>query len=673
MPITTQHPPTPQDVHPDRPKREQPDRQGPGTCDWALALWLAVLLGLTWWIYQPAIPGPFLLDDFENLGQLEVTPVENRESLLRYLGDGHAGPSGRPVAKLSFLIDDQAWPSQADGFKRTNLLIHLLVGVTLFAAGRLMLRPLMATHLADWAALGATALWLLHPLQVSTVMYVVQRMTELSALFVAAGVFTHVWLRMNPRRNPWLQLSLLTASLAFFGVLATASKENGVLLPLFLLIVEATLPAGTGADRFIAWWRRVCLMLPSAVLMLYVAYLPRWMPSYARRDFTLAERLLTEPVVVMDYLYHLVSLRVSGLGLYQDDFQVTSSAQDPAALLALAVLGGALAVALAIRKSWPLVSFGVLWFLAGHLLESTTIPLELYFEHRNYLPLFGPALATLGLLALAFGRLPAATARLGIMLPVLFIMLAGANTWGYAREWGDKQRLLTVWALEHPDSPRAQLGLTIAQAEAGFADAALDTVDAAYARFPEDMAFPLLSIDIACATDRTLRYDLRELADRVEDHRWSIGLRTVVENLSAGILDTACREYTTDLHQLVWRLLDLPDSELHRSAMAATLKPSGELYLREGNADEALQLLKVVDMLRPRENTALRIASVYLLAREYPLALEALAVARERALAGAGWQRNEVEQRYAQLAEHIESLERAASNHPAIQSEAPAD
>lgn len=44
------------------------------------------------------------------------------------------------------------------------------------------------------------------------------------------------------------------------------------------------------------------------------------------------------------------------------------------------------------------MAFGIAWFLIGHSLESSFIPLELVHEHRNYLPLFGIFLLPVGLL-----------------------------------------------------------------------------------------------------------------------------------------------------------------------------------------------------------------------------------------------------------------------------------
>ena len=41
------------------------------------------------------------------------------------------------------------------------------------------------------------------------------------------------------------------------------------------------------------------------------------------------------------------------------------------------------------RHSQPALAFGLAWFLLGHSLESTFIPLEIAHEHRNYLPALG--------------------------------------------------------------------------------------------------------------------------------------------------------------------------------------------------------------------------------------------------------------------------------------------
>ena len=95
-----------------------------------IAVWL--LLGLTWWVYQPGSSGAFLFDDWANLPVLgQRGGVDSADSFVGYLISGIAGPTGRPVALLSFLLDANAWPADAAPFKHTNVLLHLLNGALL--------------------------------------------------------------------------------------------------------------------------------------------------------------------------------------------------------------------------------------------------------------------------------------------------------------------------------------------------------------------------------------------------------------------------------------------------------------------------------------------------------------------------------------------------------------
>ncbi|WP_295580000.1 hypothetical protein [uncultured Lamprocystis sp.] len=623
----------------------------------AISAALGALILVTWLAYQPALPGFFLFDDFDNLGALQVAQVQDLGSIDDYLSAANAGPSGRPISKLSFLIDDNAWPSAPGGFKRTNLLIHLLIGVLLFATGRRILARFYPPGATDWLALTAAAVWLLHPLQVSTVMYVVQRMTQLSALFVTLGVLTHLWLRLRSQRQSAATLVLLTLSVASFTLLATYSKENGVLLPVYLLVLEYTVLVGLPTDRLLLWWRRAFLILPSVALIAYLAYWPHWQSSYSTRDFSLGERLLTEPVVLVDYLSHLVSFRVVGLGLFQDDYPIYSSLFSPAVSASLLLLGVALAVALVAHRRWPLLSLGILWFLAGHLLESTTVPLEIYFEHRNYLAVFGPILAAAALIYSGLGRLSGDLRKVAPAIAVGFIAMSALTTWGYAADWGLRERLLPIWAAEHPNSPRAQRTYAVTLAEFGEHAAALDALDTAYRRFPKDLSIPLLSIDISCRFAQPVRYDLTELARRVEDHVWTDALRPAIKTLSDGILNNHCRPKTAELHAFIRRLLDLPSGELRRSGLAAFMVLSGELYLREHDADGALRAFHTVDILVPSADSALRIASVYLLVQDYPRGLAAIELAQSRALAGNPWRRAGIQAEFAGAIERIESLQ----------------
>jgi hypothetical protein len=132
---------------------------------------------IAWWAYSPGLHGGFLFDDFANLPAL-----------------GGDGPTGRPLTLLSFLLDARNWPADPFPFKRTNLILHLLNGgllyLLLIRLGKLISND--TTRYRIGATFGAT-IWLLHPLLVSTTLYIVQREAMLPATCVLAGLL--LWLR----------------------------------------------------------------------------------------------------------------------------------------------------------------------------------------------------------------------------------------------------------------------------------------------------------------------------------------------------------------------------------------------------------------------------------------------------------------------------------------------
>src|SRR5690606_33752686 len=108
------------------------------------------------------------------------------------------------------------------------------------------------------------------------------------------------------------------------------------------------------------------------------------------RDFDAGDRLLTEAHVLWEYLRYAFLPTPTGLGPFHDDHSIYRDWLNPQALLVVGAWLASIAGAIALRKRAPLFSFAVAWYLFGHALESTTIPLEIYFEHRNYVPLLGP-------------------------------------------------------------------------------------------------------------------------------------------------------------------------------------------------------------------------------------------------------------------------------------------
>jgi hypothetical protein len=201
---------------------------------------IVLTLVITAWIYWQGLHGPFLLDDFSNITSGYVADF-NLEEILYSLTHNDSGDLGRPVSMLSFLFSGIVHGQGTWGYKYHNLMIHLLNGLLIF-----WLLIKLLPHLSNKCdfrkavlVAGATAVfWLIHPLQVSTVLYVVQRMAQLSTFFILAALLAYVFAREQSNISNWRFYLLAYLAFPLFTLLAVFSKENGVLIPVYLLMIE---------------------------------------------------------------------------------------------------------------------------------------------------------------------------------------------------------------------------------------------------------------------------------------------------------------------------------------------------------------------------------------------------------------------------------------------------
>lgn len=420
----------------------------------------------TFFVYRPGLHGPFVFDDFPNIVHnpaIAITAI-SPDQLWRAAFSSDSGPLDRPISMASFAVNYYFSGLNPYGLKLTNLIIHLINGIGIFILSALLLsyvrrdiQPGLTPNKAIWLSLAVAAAWLLHPFNLTGVLYVVQRMTSLSALFCIYGLALFVWGRVRLLDGRSGGLPAILSSLVVFTPLATLSKETGALLPLFMLVIEFTLfnfrTRDPGPRRTLIVFYAVSVGLPALAALAYTAIHPEWvMSGYRIRDFDLPQRLMTEARVMWFYLKQILLPNTAAMGLFHDDLAVSRGLTQPAITLP-AVVGIVLlpVVAVALRRRAPLLAFGVLFYLAGHLLESTIFPLELVFEHRNYLPMFGIVLAVFYYL---LHPASADTLPLRRVLAVAFIALFAFDTHARARQWSNPFDFYTWEVRHHPDSPR---------------------------------------------------------------------------------------------------------------------------------------------------------------------------------------------------------------------------
>lgn len=464
-------------------------------------------IAATAWLYAPGLQGSFVFDDFANLPALgsQGSIVDGR-SLLRYLTSGNADPTGRPLSMASFLIEARDWPADPFPFKRDNLILHLINGALLaLLLVRLGVAMGIDTLRTRFAACFGAALWLLHPLFVSTVLYAVQREAMLPATFTLFALLT--WLRgrraaLRDGRVPvaaYIGVYLLTAA-------AISCKANGLIVPLLILCVETALPSeGTHGVHARRWTYLAFGPLAAAVVagLAWIALTNLGAPPIPVRGWSISQRLLTEPFILLDYLGRLTLVAPPSSSLFHDDYTAASGLFSPwytlpAMLACTALITGAFLY----RRRYPVAAVATLFFFAGHAMESSALPLELYFEHRNYLPsmlLFWP-------LGLLLCRLPSVAAR--NLAAVALLAFAGTMTYANVTLWADPVRQAIVWARQSPASPRAQAYAALVEADAGDLQLAIAHADAAVTRFPAEPQVAFAQTTLRCrqgnVTDTTL-------------------------------------------------------------------------------------------------------------------------------------------------------------------------
>lgn len=557
--------------------------------DWSRFIFVGVLL-LTILVYLPSLHGSFLFDDVPNLGEMnKYGDMHQWDNARKFITHGIAGPTGRPISLLTFVPQADAWfAHDALPFKVVNLVLHLLCGTLLYYVTILLLKAYgYEKNKAIWVALLSSSFWLIHPFFVSTVAYIIQRMAQLPLLFGLITMIGYFKSREQLAIKPVLAYILMTLSIGIGTLLATFSKENGALLPLLILVIEFCNPIREAKP--IWQWRAVCLWLPSltiaVILVRYVDFSP---DPWINRNFNQIERLLTEGRVVTNYLVQLFIPRIEGYGLFQDGFLVSRSClSPPTTLLSILFLLTLLISSFLARKKYPLYALAVLFFFAAHLMESTVIGLELYFEHRNYVAaifLFLPL--TAALYELAQRIKPSIT----ILICLMILSFLAILTWQRSMLWSDNTRLMVYWAQENPGSARAQANYANLLMLSGQYDQANQVLIKAIQYHPNAaLMIQLLQQKVRINEENQIDFQhIRQqlLKQRIEPDD-ILNLRNLVQMIASN--SQLAQQYSDELVALLNELLKTNQSYQRYGMLPLTQFMQGQLYLAKGNINIAYQ------------------------------------------------------------------------------------
>lgn len=427
---------------------------------------LIIILGSTAFLYWSGLFGDYVFDDPANIlenRQITISSLDfNSLKTAWYSGD--AGPLGRPISMLSFALNHYFTGFDPFYFKLTNLFIHLINGLLVFIISLKLFQWLsrqyqaISFESATYLACLVSLIWLIHPLNLTSVLYVVQRMTSLSALFglLALAIYCIWRTRILTGLNTVVALCAVVLSL----LASMLSKESGILFIPLIYWVELIVFQAKNLRFQSIYIKKIKLihMLWGGVIvagLVFLYLLPPYLnpANFARRDFSLLERLLTESRVIFYYLKMTFYPLLSDLSLYHDDFVISKSMTQPiTTLYSLAGLLGISLACIAPVKKHPMLLFAWGWYIISQLLESTFISLELIHEHRNYFGIIGFIVTAAYYIAQINNK---KIQPFIYVLGAIYIANLAWTTWQRSEIWSNLVDHAAYEAAMHPQSDRA--------------------------------------------------------------------------------------------------------------------------------------------------------------------------------------------------------------------------
>ena len=544
------------------------------------------------------------ITDNPNLHLKEIT----WENLRRALYSDRNNPTVlyRPVACLTFAFNHYFGGLNVFGYHLVNILIHLLSSVFLFLFiyHTLNLPSLRAKHAPQcyFIALLATTLWAVNPIQTQAVTYIVQRMASLAGMFYIMSMFFYLKARTahtSDRKVLFFILCLVSFAMAL------GSKENAAMLPLSILLYEILLIQEITGEKLRRYLRLFGIVAGVILIFCFTYFYIQggnifsFLIGYGNRPFTLYQRLLTEPRVIVFYITLLLYPVPNRLSIVHP-IRISTSFFDPIwTFFSILFIATAIAYAIYLARKRPLFSFCILFFFVNHAIESTILPLELIFEHRNCIPsmlFFLPIAIGFNSLLQLYARRKAMNQFISAFIILLLIGLGNAT---FIRNFTWKNEK-TLWmdAIEKaPDQFRPHHNLGRYYHDHGYRDKAISEYEKALV---SPISQRKTEIFVTYYNLGKIYADIREYKRPLEYYYRALRINPAfppLYNNIAGIFDRYGR------YELAYRYL-VESFRLQPDSLETNFN-LGLYYLREKQPDKAIYHLNAVSNGAEFEETVL--------------------------------------------------------------------
>lgn len=562
-------------------------------------------------IYSNTFDASWHFDDENNIinnKPLHLTELNLQNIKKTFFADWNgSGKLYRPVACLSFALNYYFGGTGVYGYHLINLIIHFLSSIFLFLFVYHTLNlPILEARYGPksyFIALLSAVLWAINPVQTQAVTYVVQRMTSMAGLFCIMSMYFYLKGRTSTPK-------LLSGSHYFLcivcGILAIGSKENAVMLPMVILLYDLFLVQGVTRKNLkrYSFFLLIAIFISLALALLMVGpsiFNPKCLISgYQNRGFTLSERLLTEPRVILFYISLLLYPMPDRL-CFEHGITLSTSLTTPiSTIISIVAILLIFCAAVAGSRKWPFVSFCVIFFFLNHLIEASVFPLELVFEHRNYFPsmLFFVPVAILLLSGIQFFSGKQTLQVILVSFVILVLIGWGHSTYARNMIWKNDGSLSFDCVEKYPDLARPHHNLGRFYAKKKLYEKAINELFIALSKE---------NLNNLAAKNWTY-YNLGSIYQELGKDEKAMFYYEQAQKYQAAFAPTHIRK-----GQLYAKkdFYDKAAEEFHKALRAKKLLPSaltnlGYLFLRTGQTDKAMEYLKPALESSPQDPDIMR-------------------------------------------------------------------
>lgn len=440
-------------------------------------------------LYANTLNSPFVFDDAHNITDNPYVRISD-VGLKSLTTAGFQSPSHRrPVANISFSLNYLFGKYGVAGYHIVNIIIHILNGILVYFIAGFIFKHLSSNTITpsqDWSvstspdtliglmSLFSALIFIAHPIQTQSVTYIVQRMNSLSVMFYLFSFLLYLYARSSADDSGrWKERAVWTGC-GISWLLALGSKEIAIMLPFTIFLYEWFFFQDLSKDWLLRHSKHlsIFILISSLIALIFMGGVPfeEISASFAKRDFSMGERILTQFRVIILYLSLLILPLPSRLNLLHSISTSGSLVEPVTTLLSLVIILSLIGLAIMLSRKHRLIAFCIFWFFLHLVIESSVIGLEMIFEHRLYLPMVGVSVLSVFLLFHLMRQKIVWISVAGILM----ILSLGTGTVLRNRVWQDQISLLKDVVSKNPQSYRAWNNLGYALAEQGDVDGARD-------------------------------------------------------------------------------------------------------------------------------------------------------------------------------------------------------